>query len=112
MFFIPWVDSLRGITGIKVLIELQTTGPFQNRDTFILCNTWVYRRFIYHYISFFQYLAHSLTGLIQWNQNRSVRTVDWGGDGDDIKIAVSNVLQFICAVQTGFHFRSVAQDSL
>ena len=52
--YIPRVDTFRGITHEKVLVELQSWDLFQDRYTFFFSITWIYGRFVDNDISCFE----------------------------------------------------------
>ena len=77
------VDPLGAVSDEEVLIEPQTRVLLKDRDTLLLCSSWIDRGLVDHHVPNSKVLPHRPTRREQRRKIRLPRGVDRGRRGDD-----------------------------
>ena len=100
MKFISRIYTFRAIASKEIFIKFQSGHFFHNRDTFVFCNTWINSRFIHHNIPFGDYLTNSCAGTVKRSPIRIVVFVYRSGNGNYIKIVITDFLYIGSTLKT------------
>lgn len=92
VFLVARVDALRAVAGEEVLVEGEPGDPLQHRHAVFLGGAGVDGGLVDHDVAFFQGIADGLGGADQGRQVRPAVPVDGGGHGDDVDVAVLEVV--------------------
>ena len=100
MELVARIDALRGITGEKVLVELQAGHPLHDGDTLLFRHAGVHGGFIHDDIALGNHPAHRIRGAPERAQVRTVVLVHRCRNRHDIEVAATDFFHIRGALES------------